>query len=99
MDLTHILFGGDAITRSRYFRIEDWVAEHVDELPYTYHDYLNSPEVKQAKAFVAYQILQANLQAEQAKVMVGSTPKQRKKFMKEYAHAMRQQQLETQAAS
>lgn len=98
MDLTHILFGGDALTRANPINVENYfTAQRApdmwfgDELPPTYQDYLNDPQVKQARAFVAYQILQTVAQAEQRKTLMSASPKQRKQFAKQYAAAMAQQ--------
>jgi hypothetical protein len=97
MDLTNILFQGNAVERAFPIFIEEhftpqrapdmWFG---DELPPTYQDYLNSPEVKQAKAFVAFQILQCLAEVEQRNALANASPKQRKAYAKQFANAMRQ---------
>lgn len=60
-----------------------------DELPPTYQDYLNSPEVRQARNYTTFQILQTLGQIEQRK-MLQADPKMRKQYARHLAQQMKE---------
>jgi hypothetical protein len=63
--------------------------EFGDQLPPTYLEDLNHPAVKQARAVIAFQILQTLVQVEQRKMLQANPKKARKAMQQAMAQGLR----------
>jgi ABC-type lipoprotein release transport system permease subunit len=98
IDLMHNLWP-DPVERALPFPVEHFFTPQRapdmwfgDELPPTIQDYLNEPQVKQAKAFMTFQVLQQIAQSEQRALMRNAPPKEEQKLVKKYLKQIAAQQ-------